>query len=168
MSDNQQLCAALLHADTEGEVISILKKHGLWDKRGLWRNYGDIENNWGQSGNQQSLAEAALAEKIVNSVDARLINECRMRGIDPASADAPQTMRQAVARFFEDSAGTKIATGGLIEDWSDAKMREVADGITLTATGTRPEGLSLTIADCGEGQSPDFVFVNEIIINVRF
>lgn len=141
MSVNQQLCEALLHADTEGEVITILKKYGYWDKRALWRNYGDIENNWGQSGNQQSLAEAALAEKIVNSVDARLINECRMRGIDPDSAEAPRTMRQAVAQFFENSSGEKMATGGLIEDWNDAKTRQVADGITLTATGTRPEGL---------------------------
>jgi hypothetical protein len=28
-------------------------------------------------------AEAALAEKLVNSVDARLINECLVRGINP-------------------------------------------------------------------------------------
>lgn len=155
MSENQELCTALLHADTECEVISILEKHGYWEKRALWRNYGDIANNWGQSGNQQSLAEAALAEKIVNSVDARLINECRMRGIDPASREAPQTMRKAVAQFFDNSSGEKMATGGLIEDWGDPKMREIADGITLTATGTRPEGLSLTIADCGEGQTPN-------------
>ena len=155
MSDNKQLCSALLHADSEGEIITLLKKHGYWDKPGLWRHYGDVENNWGQSGNQQSLAEAALAEKIVNSVDARLINECRMRGIDPASEDAPQTIRAAVARFFENSTGEKIATGGYIEDWGAQKTREVADGITLTATGTRPQGLNITISDCGEGQSPD-------------
>ena len=67
MSDNKQLCIALLRADSEGEVIALLKKNGYWDKSSLWRHYGDVENNWGQSGNQQSLAEAALAEKIVNS-----------------------------------------------------------------------------------------------------
>ena len=155
MSDNKQLCSDLLHADSEGEIITLLKKHGYWDKPGLWRHYGDVENNWGQGGNQQSLAEAALAEKIVNSVDARLINECRMRGIDPSSEDAPQTIRAAVARFFENSTGEKIATGGYIEDWGEQKTREVADGITLTATGTRPQGLNITISDCGEGQSPD-------------
>lgn len=155
MSDNQGLCTALLHADSEGEIITLLKKHGYWDKPALWRHYGDVENNWGQSGNQQSLAEAAIAEKIVNSVDARLINECRMREIDPASAGAPQTIRAAVARFFESSTGEKIATGGYIEDWGAQKTREIADGITLTATGTRPKGLNITISDCGEGQSPD-------------
>ncbi|MEM9091015.1 MAG: hypothetical protein AAGC93_20005 [Cyanobacteria bacterium P01_F01_bin.53] len=155
MNKNEQLCIDLLRADSEGEVITLLKKHGFWEKRSLWRHYGDVENNWGQSGNQQSLAEAALAEKIVNSVDARLINECRVRGIDPASADAPQTIRQAVARFFESGTGTKIASGGLIEDWGAQKTRDIADGITLCATGRRPEQLNITIADCGEGQSPD-------------
>lgn len=155
MGDNQELCTALLHADSEGEIITLLRKHGYWNKSALWRHYGDVENNWGQSGNQQSLAEAALAEKIVNSVDARLINECRMRGIDPASAEAPQTIRAAVARFFENSTGEKIAMGGYIEDWGLQETREIADGITLTATGTRPQGLNITISDCGEGQSPD-------------
>ena len=155
MSDNKQLCYDLLLADSEDEVVTILKKHGYWDKTALWRHYGDVENNWGQSANQQSRAEAALAEKIVNSVDARLINECKMRDIDPTSTAVPQSIRSAVAEFFENGSGAKIATGGLIEDWGPQKTREVAEGITLTATGMRPEGLSITISDCGEGQSPD-------------
>lgn len=155
MSDWKKLCVDLLRADTEGEVITLLKKHAFWEKPTFWRHYGDVENNWGQSGNQQSLAEAALAEKIVNSVDARLINECRMHCIDPASAEAPQSIRAAVAKFFEGGSGEKIATGGLIEDWGTQKTREVADGITLCATGRRPEQLNITIADCGEGQTPD-------------
>jgi hypothetical protein len=157
MSDNKQLCTELLRADSEDAVINILEKHGYWDKPELWRHYGDIENNWGQSGNQQSLAEAALAEKIVNSVDARLINECRMRGIEPSSHEAPQSIRTAVARFFEDSTGEKIATGGYMEDWGDQKTREIAEGITLAATGFRPEQLNITISDCGEGQTPDLI-----------
>jgi len=155
MSDNKKLCAALLRTDSEDEVIALLKKHGYWGNPALWRHYGDVKNNWGQSGNQQSLAEAALAEKIVNSVDARLINECRMRDIDPESEDSPRTIRDAVARFFENGTGEKISTGGYIEDWGRQKTREIADGITLTATGTRPKGLNITISDCGEGQSPD-------------
>ena len=101
---------------------------------------------------QQSLAEAALAEKLVNSVDARLINECFLRGIDPQSDKAPRSITQAVARFFEGETGKK-ETSGLIENWTDDRIREVAQGITLTATGTRPT-LNLTIADVGEGQSP--------------
>jgi hypothetical protein len=145
---------ALLHAETESEVIEVLKKAGYWDKPAAWRYYGDVENNWGQSGNQQSLAEAALAEKLVNSVDARLINECLARGIDPKdSAKAPRSITEAVARFFEGAEPGKKQTSGLIENWTDDRIREVAQGITLTATGTRPT-LNLTISDVGEGQSP--------------
>jgi hypothetical protein len=149
----RDLCIALLHAETEDEVIGLLKHAGYWERPALWRHYGDLENNWGQGGNQQSLAEAALVEKIVNSVDARLINECLERVIDPKGPDAPKSIRQAVARFFEGGTGNKMATGGLIEEWSDEKIREVAQGITLCGTGMRPV-MNLTIADCGEGQTP--------------
>lgn len=150
------LCSALIKADTEAEAIDILRKAGYWDRRELWRHYGDVENNWGQSGNQQSLAEAALAEKIVNSVDARLINECRARGIDPKSNKAPNSIRTAVAKFFEGGTGEKLATGGYIEDWSNDKVRDVAQGITLCATGERPN-LTITVSDCGEGQTPELL-----------
>jgi len=149
----RDLCIALLNAEMEEDVISLLTKAGYWDKPELWRHYGDLENNWGQGGNQQSLAEAALVEKIVNSVDARLIGECLERGIDPKSSDAPKTIREAVSRFFEGGTGKKMATGGFIEEWPDEKIREVAQGITLCATGIRPI-MNLTISDCGEGQTP--------------
>lgn len=152
-SQTKDFCLRLLRAETEDEVIAALQDGGYWSNPDVWRSYGDVENNWGQGGNQQSLAEAALAEKIVNSVDARLINECFVHGINPKSADAPRSIRQAVARFFEGSSGTKDATGGYIEDWGDEKIRQVAQGITLCATGTRPT-LNLVISDCGEGQTP--------------
>ncbi len=149
----RNLCISLLHAETEDEVIGLLKEAGYWDEPAFWRHYGDLENNWGQGGNQQSLAEAALVEKIVNAVDARLINECLERGIDPKGPDAPGSIREAVSRFFEGGTGKKLATGGLIEEWSDDKIREVAQGITLCSTGTRPI-MNLSISDCGEGQTP--------------
>src|SRR5205085_6535013 len=101
-----------------------------------------------------SLAEAALVEKIVNAIDARLVNECWEHGIDPMGPDAPKSIRAAVARFFEGGTGaTKMSIGGLIEEWSDEKIREIAEGISLCATGTKPI-LNLTISDCGEGQTP--------------
>lgn len=155
MQDNYQLCLDLLLCDSEEKIISLLQEKGYWDKPELWCYYGGVENNWGQSGNQQRLAEAALVEKIVNSVDARLINECRMRGIDPTGPDAPQSIREAVAKFFEDNPDERITTGGLIENWGDPKIRQIAEGITFCVTGVRPEQLNITIADCGEGQAPD-------------
>src|SRR5713226_3728080 len=142
--DPRKFCESLLRADTEAATIEILKRAGYWDDPACWRYYGDVENNWGQSGNQQSLAEAALAEKLVNSVDARLINECLVRGINPKdTVKAPRSITEAVARFFEGAEPAKKQTSGLIENWTDERIREVAKGITLTATGTRPT-LNLT------------------------
>ncbi len=155
MEDNYKLCHELLSCDSESDVILLLKERGYWDKPELWRFYGDVENNWGQSGNQMKLAEVALVEKIVNSVDARLTNECLIRGIDPAGPNAPKSIQEAVARFFANGTGSRVATGGLIENWGDIKIREVAEGITFCVTGVRPEQLSITIADCGEGQTPN-------------
>lgn len=149
------LCEALLRADTEDEVVALLTGAGYWNDETVWRHYGDVENNWGQSGNQQSLAEAGLAEKIVNAVDATLVGKCLEAGVDPEGPDAPRDIRSAVSRFYE--AGTdKIATGGRIRDWTPEKRRTVAETITLAATGDK-DVISLTVADMGEGQTPDRV-----------
>lgn len=74
-----------------------------------------------------------------------------------AECDECQRSRGSSAIVSHDAngSGQKLATGGYVEDWGDEKIREVADGITLTATGLRPEQLNITIADCGEGQTPD-------------
>ena len=151
--DNKRLCDALLKAEDEVAVIKLLQDFGSWDRPELWRHYGDVENNWGQSGNQQSLAEAALAEKIVNSVDARLIDECMMRGIDPKSSDAPRSVIDAVADFFDDNKGGRLMTGDVIKEWGDEKIRAIAEQTTLCTTGERPSQLNITIADSGEGQT---------------
>ena len=71
-SGNESLCTKLLRSDSEAEVVSILKEAGYWDDASSWRPYGDLSNNYGTIGNQQSEAVAALVEKIVNAIDARL------------------------------------------------------------------------------------------------
>ncbi|MFN2453470.1 MAG: hypothetical protein ABR577_04555 [Pyrinomonadaceae bacterium] len=157
--DNKQakeLCLALMHADTEEELIALLRAVGLWDDPKLWRFYGDYENNYNTMGNQQSRPDSALVEKLVNSVDARLMNECLVRGINPESSNAPQSIREAVARFFDESPNPNSSTAGLISEWSNAKRTEVARGITLAATGfgAREGNPCLTISDIGEGQTP--------------
>ena len=44
----RDLCFALLHAETETEVIEVLKKAGYWENTAAWRYYGDVENNRGR------------------------------------------------------------------------------------------------------------------------
>lgn len=151
-----ELCAKLMRADTEAEVVAILKDVGLWDNPDAWRFFSDTENNYSSIGNQQADAIAAFVEKIINSVDARLVNACYLAGIDPESANAPESMRQAVARFFEGKANPKD-TDGRIADWLDTKATTEGRLITVAATGNMPRDgqPSLTVADQGEGQTPD-------------
>lgn len=151
--DAQELCLALLHADKESDVIEILKDAGYWDNPSVWRLYGDKEGNYATAGAQQAEPEAALVEKIINSVDASLINECLVRGIDPESHEAPANIRQAVAQFFDDS-NKNESLAGSIKEWSRAQRLAQAQKITLAATGTTKQPC-LTVVDQGEGQTPD-------------
>ncbi len=159
MNDAQakQLCLALMKADTEVQVIELLQNAGFWDNQYVWRYFGDYENNYNTIGNQQGRPDAALVEKVVNAVDARLMNECLVRGIDPEPPQAPQSIRQAVAMFFDDIYNPDSPHAGQIKNWPDAKRTEIARGLTLVATGAgaRSGNPCFTIADCGEGQTPE-------------
>lgn len=148
----QELCLELLHAETEAEVVMALSGRGLWKDDALWRDFGDKEDNWTTIGNQQSRPEAALVEKVVNSVDARLLGECQAAGIDPQSEAAPRSVREAVARFFEGHEACGESDGH-IREWEKSKRTEVSAGITIAATGAK-KAPCFTIADTGEGQSP--------------
>ena len=151
----REFALALLLADTEEEVIRILTDEEYWDNMAVWRLYGDRDNNYATIGNQQRRPEAALAEKVVNGIDARLLNECLRRAIDPTSAAAPATMRQALSLFFE---GRELSgdRGGMMQDWSQAKQLEESQHITVALTGARGRAGApcVTIADSGEGQTP--------------
>jgi len=149
-----------MKADTEEEVISLLKEAGYWDDKAVWRNYGDNESNFSTIGNQSSRSDAALVEKLINSVDHRLINECLARGIDPESSEAPQSVQEAVAQFLDQEAGPKGITAGRVSEWDREKRRLVAEGITLAATGSTPSqggNPCFTISDSGEGQTPEMM-----------
>lgn len=47
----RNLCLALMRADTETEVIDLLKQAGLWDAPEAWRFFGDRETNYNAIGN---------------------------------------------------------------------------------------------------------------------
>jgi hypothetical protein len=105
----KEFCIALMKADTEDDVIDLLKEAGFWDDARVWRFYGDYENNFNTIGNQQSRPESALVEKLVNSVDARLMNECLVLGMNPEDTSAPQGIQEAVAHFFDNAAEGKTS-----------------------------------------------------------
>lgn len=136
----KQFALDLLHADSESEVVKLLKDAGYWDNPSCWRLLGDDENNFKTVGAQAAYSTSALVEKVVNSIDARLVSECIKSGISPSSSDAPKTIAEAKARFFDNIDRT-----------------ELAKGITLSVTGARAQqnGMPcITICDIGEGQTP--------------
>jgi len=142
----ERLCQSMVNANSEQEVISILKKAGYWDNQENWRFYGDIENNFSVIGNQQSLPEAAIVEKMINSVDAMLTRECLRRRIDPESSKAPENIVRALETFF------RISQGNL---WNinPLSRTELAENIKFVATG-RKDSPCYSIIDAGEGQTP--------------
>jgi len=152
----RQLCLSLMKADTEDVVIGLLRDAGYWDERAVWRYYGDCESNFSTIYNQASRSDAALVEKIVNSVDARLLNESLVSGVDPEGPSAPRTMRDAVARFFEHAKNAGTTKTGRIREWSEERRTQEARSITISATGYKPTqgNPCFTVADAGEGQTP--------------
>ncbi len=156
---NAELCMALMRADTESEVVALLQESGYWDDRNAWRYLGDTENNYSSIGNQQSSPVPALIEKLINGVDARLLNACLERNIVPESSLAPQSMSEAVGRFFEDHGPNLPPDAGVISLWTDRHATREGRLLTLAATGHAPRlGLPcFSIADAGEGQTPDDV-----------
>ena len=154
---NRELFTRLLHADFEDEVIDILKEAGYWTNRSAWRLFGDNENNYSTIGNQQAKPDAALVEKVVNSVDARLMLECLLKGINPEGPKAPKSIREAVAVFFENNPHPTSPLAGKISEWDSKARLEVAQSITLATTGARARqgNPCFTVVDAGEGQTPE-------------
>ena len=145
---NKKLCLTLLHADTEDEVVKILKQHKLWDFKDTenWRLLGDSPANWSVAGNQQAKPVPSLVEKVVNSIDAVLISKCKENGIDPKSTEsAPENMFAAVEKFFG-------VPQGLLEN--ESNRSKLAQNIHLVCTGLPKREPCYTITDRGEGQTP--------------
>jgi hypothetical protein len=153
----KELFLRLLRTDYEDEVIDILRTAGLWEDRSLWRLFGDNENNYSTIGNQQAKPEAAVVEKLINAVDAKLMLECLLRNVNPEGPKAPKSIREAVAVFFEKHPNPQDPLAGRISQWSNNERTKVAQGITFAATGARAQSGNpcFTICDNGEGQTPE-------------
>ena len=143
----KSLCINLAQCETEKDVINLLKNVGYWDNPNAWRYYGDNENNFATIGIQQSKPEAAIVEKIINSVDAVLMAECLRMGRNPESSEAPKSIINALEKYF------KIYNGKL-SNITPAERSNLAKSICLVATGKKSNPC-YTIIDNGEGQTPN-------------
>ncbi len=142
----KDLCLQLVHADSEEEVIKILSKAGYWENNSAWVPFNNDDGNWSTIGNQSAKADSAMVEKIINSVDAMLMGECKARGEDPESSSAPSSIEDAVNKYFN------VPRGRLAHITANERS-ELAGNIRLVATGKKNTPC-YSIIDKGEGQSP--------------
>lgn len=142
----KELCLKLASSESEKEVIDILTNENLWENPENWKYFGDKENNYGEIGNQQSKADGALVEKIINSVDAVLMAENKIRRYNEPNYEEPKSIREATARFFN-------VEEGKLSNITARERTKLADKINLIATGTKSKP-NYTILDFGEGQTP--------------
>jgi hypothetical protein len=143
----KKLCLDLVYCESEKDVIDLLKNEGYWDDSSVWKYYGDNENNFATIGNQQSRPEAAIVEKIINSVDAVLMSECLRSGVNPESPEAPKSVIDALETYFNIYAGK-------LSNITPAERRNLAENICLVAAGKKRNPCYLII-DKGEGQTPN-------------
>lgn len=136
----------LYNSHDEEQITEIISQNKLLNNPENWKPYGGTTGNFGTFESQQNNPIPALVEKITNSIDAILIKECKLKGIDPISKEAPRTMKKAVELFYD-------VKDGEIGELGPIKRRELAENIQVLAFGDKKQP-SLVIYDDGEGQNP--------------
>ncbi len=139
----KNFCLKIIKSESADDIRALLEKQGLWKDKSVWRFYGDKSNNISTINNQAPDPTKALVEKIANSFDARLMLECKKRGIDPKSKDTPKNIKEAMQQFFYE--GDKFPNFMSLENET-----------IIFATNTR-EKPCISIIDKGEGQTPKMV-----------
>lgn len=142
--DLKSLFLKLYNAATETELDPIIDSVSEFASPSNWHPLGNNPNNFSIVRNQQANPIAALIEKLTNSIDAILMKEAYLKGVDPKAPEAPQSMSDAVERFFPSA-----------RDWdlSTARKKQ-AENIQVMADGP-PRDTSVIIYDNGEGQHPE-------------
>ena len=149
----EQLFWRIYNSENEDELYEFVNNNPLLSNSSNWKPYG-TENNFSTFENQQSNAIAALVEKITNAVDALLMKQCELHGIDPKAVNAPKTMQKAVELFYN------IKNGDFSEVLANQR-RTVAEDIQIIASGDT-SAPNISVYDNGEGQNPD-QFVNTFL-----
>lgn len=141
--DSKTLFTQLFAAQNESEVEALIAKNSDVFANKNWKPIGGNDNNYGIIKNQQANPIAALVEKVTNAMDAILMKKCQEARVDAKSSDAPQSMEEAIGRFFPNHKNWDIATD----------RRRQAEEIQVLADG-KPRDVSVVIYDNGEGQHP--------------
>ena len=153
---SKAIALALVAADSAEDVAKVMVDNDAdyyFGDPQNWSPYGNREKNWDTVGNQQSNPIGALVELFTNGIDSILLRKAKEAGIqDPRGADAPQSMFEAVKRFFPQVNEGKIAKLAAQERTDLAKeCMQVAVRRPYRKNHQYP---TYTLIDAGEGQLP--------------
>ena len=101
--DNQVLFFKLYNSKDEDDLLDIINTYSIIFDDSNWKPLGGNFSNYGVVKNQQSSPIAALIEKVTNAIDALLTKECILSGIDPKSDTAPNSMDEAIQKFYPEN-----------------------------------------------------------------
>lgn len=144
---SKNIALSLLKAISGKDVLEVMQQHSkLFHNPNNWQ----FNAKWKIAGNQQTNAIGAFTELVINSMDACLIKKAKQAGItDLRGDDVPQSMTQAVKRFYPE------INEGKIENLDSNHKNKIADesifiGIKRAKNSTKYP--TYTIVDFGEGQ----------------
>ena len=154
---SSSLAMELLSALSASQVTQILERDDVrywFDNPQNWHPYGGRSKNWDTVGNQQTNAVGALTELVTNGIDAILLRKARESGIeDFRSAKAPQSMHEAVKRFFP------AVVEGKISNLEREQRTALAEQCMLIGVKRADRSNSryptYTLVDFGDGQKPE-------------
>ena len=141
---------AFLGAMSTEKVKEILKSQAEFAEDGNWKPYGQAEKNWDRVGVQTSEPVGALAELIINSIDAILMRKAKEKGLDMESESVPQSMSEAVKLFFPEVQEGKLT---LLSQEQRTRLAEKNVLIGVQRKAKRDLCPNYTIIDFGEGQN---------------
>ena len=139
-----------LRAVSTAEVNAILEDCPEFDVDENWKPYGGAEKNWDRVGVQTSEPVGALAELIINSIDAILMRRAKEEKINSRGASAPHGMSEAVKLFFPDVHEGKLT---LLSQEQRTALAEKSVLVGIKRKVQRDACPSYTIIDFGEGQN---------------
>jgi hypothetical protein len=100
MTPTEELFWKIYNSKDEEDLDLVIASDPDIFKQENWKPLGENFSNYSIVKNQQSNPIAALIEKVTNGIDAILTRRCHEEGIAPDSANAPQSMDEALAKFF--------------------------------------------------------------------
>ena len=150
--NSEELCMALLRAESEAEVDDVLADAGPDTGAMTWHPVDGRETNFNVVTNQASTGAKALTELCTNMVDAILLRHAYAQGIDPASPAAPQSVTEAVRKLVR----LRNAPSGILAEVDAPKdLREYAEANLVIGVTGETNIPCFTFVDTGEGQRPD-------------